>query len=85
MWWWRGRRFRGYGPWSDLPPWKRPGWWGGRGKGWCWRLLAELPPNYITELNLTKEEEIKLLEEEAKILEEELERIKRRLKELKGE
>jgi len=80
MWWWRGRRFGGFCPWSDLPS---PGWW--KGKGWCWRLFAELPPSYIAELNLTKEEEIKVLEEEAKILERELERIKRRLKELKGD
>jgi len=79
--WWRWKK-GGFCPGRDLLPWDRPGWWKGRGKGWCWRLFSTLPPN---ELNLTKEEEIKLLEEEAKFLEQELERIKRRLKELKGE
>jgi len=34
----------GNGPWSHLPPWERPGWQlgGGRGRGYCWLLLNEM-------------------------------------------
>ncbi|OYT34231.1 hypothetical protein DRP04_01315 [Archaeoglobales archaeon] len=89
MWWrWR-RRYPGFGPWSDLPPWERPGWrLFGRGRGWYW-WYPEYPPEEYPEYPeyppIPKEEEIKMLEEEERYLEEELERIRRRLRELKGE
>ncbi|ADB57270.1 DUF5320 domain-containing protein [Archaeoglobus profundus] len=81
--WWRWRRYPGHGPWSDLPPWERPGWKFGRGRGWCWwymsRYLEDIP-----EYAPSKEEEIRMLEDYARYLEQELERIKRRIRELKG-
>ena len=82
--WGRGRgwkRYPGFGPWSHLPPWERPGWKFGR--GWCWWYLSQYPGQYPYE-SLSKEDEIRMLEEEAKFLEERLEEIKRRLEELKG-
>ena len=87
--WWRWKRYPGHGPWSDLPPWERPGWkFGrGRGRGWCWWYLSqypEYPPEFPPEYAPTREEEIRMLEDYARYLEEELERIKRRLRELKG-
>jgi len=34
--------YPGNGPWSDLPPWERPGWkFGGRGRGFCWWWLYQ--------------------------------------------
>jgi len=88
--WWRWKRYPGFGPWSDLPLWERPGWkFGrGRGRGWCWWYLSQYPevtPSDIPTYPLSKEEEIRMLEEEARFLEEELERIRKRLRELKGE
>ncbi len=91
--WWRWKRYPGRGPWSDLPPWERPGWMfrgRGGGKGWCWWYISQypdmIPPEYPPAgYPLSKEEEIRMLEEEAKLLEEELERIRKRIKELKGE
>jgi len=88
--WWRWRRYPGFGPWSDLPPWERPGWkFGrGRGKGWCWWYSLQYPeatPPDAPTYPISKEEEIRMLEEEARFLEEELERIRKRLRELKGE
>ena len=49
--------YPGHGPWSHLPPYERPGWWYGRGRGCCWsredeaRYLEELK-KYITEVVL---------------------------------
>ncbi len=74
--WWRWRRYPGFGPWSDLPPWERPGW-RFRGRGWCW-WYEDIPREF------TREDEIRMLEEYARCLEDELERVKRRLKELRG-
>jgi len=72
-----GRGFRrwvgswtGRGPFSYLPPWHRPGWLFGRGM--CRPFF-----------NVSKEEEILILENDAKVLEQELERIRKRLEELK--
>ncbi len=85
MWWYK--RYPGFGPWSYLPPWERPGWRFGRGRGrgwgWCWWLL--LPEYSAYEPQIPKEEELKILEEEARFLEEELDRIRKRIDELKGE
>jgi hypothetical protein len=88
--WWRWKRYPGFGPWSDLLPWERPGWkFGrGRGRGWCWWYISQYPdvaPPDIPTYPVSKEEEIRMLEEEARFLEEELERIRKRLRELKGE
>ncbi len=67
-------RYPGFGPWSNLPPWERPGWKFGR--GWCWKY-------YSQPVGLTKEEEIRLLEDEARFLEERLNEIRKRLDELR--
>lgn len=83
MWGGRGRgwrRYPGFGPWSHLPPWERPGWKFGR--GWCWWYLSPYSPYEVPEIS--KEDEIRMLEEEAKFLEDRLNEIKRRLEELKG-
>jgi len=85
--WWRWKRYPGFGPWSDLPPWERPGWKFGRdrGRGWCWWYLSAYEHPDVPTYPVSKEEEIRMLEEEARFLEEELERIRKRLRELKGE
>lgn len=70
MWGWR--RYPGFGPWSHLPPWERPGWRFGR--GWCWMYLFQ---------GMSREDELEMLEEEAKFLEERLNEIRRRIEELK--
>jgi len=71
--WWRWKRYPGFGPWSDLPPWERPGWKFGRGR--CWW--------YFAQPQLSKEEELRMLEEMEKYLEEELREIRRRIEELR--
>ncbi len=71
--WWRWKRYPGFGPWSHLPPWERPGWKFGR--GWCWWLLAQP--------ELSREEELRMLEEMERALEEELREIRRRIEELR--
>jgi len=93
---WRGRgRWPGYGPYSHLPPWERPGWLYGRGA--CWWLyphLSSARPRYLSRyyppIPTTQEDEAGLLgaqktalEEEMKAIQEELARIEERLKELK--
>ncbi len=80
--WWRWKRYPGFGPWSHLPPWERPGWKFGRGR--CWWLFAN--PEYMEQYSgLSKEEELRMLEEMERYLEEELRMIRRRIKELRGE
>jgi len=69
-------RYPGFGPWSYLPPWERPGWKYGR--GWCWRTFWWHPL-----YGLREEDEIKMLEDEARYLEERLEEIRKRLGELR--
>ncbi|MGB9827774.1 DUF5320 domain-containing protein [Thermosphaera chiliense] len=67
----------GKGPWSNLPPWERPGWYFGR--GWC-RLwtTTPLPP-------VSNEDEAKYLEELRKYLTEVvLKEIDKRLEELRN-
>ena len=66
---WFGR-YPGNGPFRELPPWERPGWKFGRGRGWCWYYYANKDPN----------ERKKLLEEEKKALEERLKEIEEELK-----
>ena len=34
-------RWPGHGPWSSLPPWERPGWQSGGGRGWCLYYLYQ--------------------------------------------
>ncbi len=80
--WWRWKRYPGFGPWSHLPPWERPGWKFGRGR--CWWLLAN--PEYTEQyFALSKEEELRMLEEMERYLEEELRMIRRRIEELRRE
>ena len=92
---WRGRgRWPGYGPFSHLPPWERPGWLYGRGA--CWWLYPNLPstrprylPRYYPPIPTPQDEADLLgaqktaLEEEMKAIQEERARIEERLKELK--
>jgi len=55
VWGWFGRGrggsagpWPGRGPFSYLPPWQRPGWFGGgRGRGGCWRLFASYGWNQL--------------------------------------
>ncbi|MEL9908204.1 MAG: hypothetical protein QXP97_00120 [Desulfurococcus sp.] len=67
----------GHGPWNHLPPWRRPGWYMGR--GWCWWYRPDypLPP-------IGREEELRYLEEFKKYLTDVvLKDIDRRIEELK--
>ena len=67
----------GRGPFSDLPPWERPGWVYGRGS--CWRFLGDpYLQNYPNE-----KEERSYLEESKKRLEEQIKSIEKRINELK--
>ena len=102
---WRGRGggggwsgpWPGRGPFSNLPPWQRPGWVYGRGA--CWWLYNQslqtiiptvpgqttVPPTVpITPFAsaLTKEQEVQMLEQYAGNLEAQLNAIKKRLEEL---
>ncbi|MGC8557144.1 MAG: DUF5320 domain-containing protein [Fervidicoccus sp.] len=80
-----GKRFGTYpgnGPWSNLPPWERPGWKYGR--GWCWQGYGRVAWPY-SESPLNKEEEIRYLEEQKKYLEDSLKEIDERLKVLKNQ
>ena len=64
----------GHGPWSYLPPWRRPGWY----MGWCWRYWPDYPPP------VSREEELRYLEELKKYLTDVvLKDIDRRIEELK--
>ena len=81
-WFGRGRggwfgQWPGRGPFSDLPPWERPGWIYGRGA--CWRFWgAPYWQSYPTE-----KEEKSYLETSKRDLEEELKAIETRINELK--
>ncbi len=80
---WRGR-WPGRGPFSNLPPWERPGWLYGRGA--CYWLynpnLQSMAPStpYVA---VSKEQEIAALENQANLFEQTLNDIKKRLEELK--
>ncbi|MEM2907849.1 MAG: DUF5320 domain-containing protein [Candidatus Hadarchaeales archaeon] len=72
----------GRGPFSYLPPWRRPGWLYGPGACWrLWWLCARYPP---LPAELVPAEELKALEEYAKELRQELEGVMARIEELKG-
>lgn len=66
----------GRGPFSDLPPWERPGWIYGRGA--CLRFGSPYLQNYPNE-----KEERSYLETSKKDLEEQLKSIEKRMNELK--
>ena len=102
---WRGRGggggwsgpWPGRGPYSNLPPWQRPGWVYGRGA--CWWLYNQnlqttiptvpgqtaVPPTVpITPFApaMTKEQEVQMLEQYARNLETQLNAINKSLGEL---
>uniref|UniRef100_A0A7J2TL69 DUF5320 domain-containing protein n=1 Tax=Archaeoglobus fulgidus TaxID=2234 RepID=A0A7J2TL69_ARCFL len=92
--WWKAGKWPGFGPFSYLPPWKRPGWLFGRGICWTYLWSRLLPrafrPGYPRTSSLSKDEEISALEEYKKELEdekasieEELKEVEKRLEELK--
>jgi hypothetical protein len=81
-WFGRGRGgwlgpWPGRGPFSDLPPWERPGWVYGRGA--CWRFWGT---PYLHSYPNEKEER-SYLEASKRDLEEELKVIETRINELK--
>lgn len=96
---WRGRgggRWPGRGPFSNLPPWQRPGWLYGRGA--CWWLYG-LPRAYLPYADVLPEnavpvlkpedqaalltEQKMLMEEQLKAMQATLKKIQERLDELK--
>ena len=99
----RGRSVRGFwpghGPFSNLPPWQRPGWLYGRGA--CWWLypyytsaepatLCQTPALSIAPFTpfaprFTKEQETQMLEQQLTTLQAQLDAIKNRLAELTKE
>lgn len=104
---WRGRGrnrgnygiWPGHGPFSDVPPWQRPGWLYGRGA--CWRLypnydsIGPLDPDQASIPSIalstpiiprfTKEQETQILEQQRTMLQAQLDTIKNRLTELTKE
>jgi hypothetical protein len=83
---WRGRGYAGpwpgRGPFSNLPPWERPGWMYGRSA--CWYLYApysRLPVKPEDETALLSEQKT-LVEEQLKSMQETLKKIQERLNEL---
>jgi hypothetical protein len=85
---WKGRGWTGpwsgRGPYSNLPPWQRPGWLYGRGA--CWYLYgpyrAAPPIKPEDEATLLTEQKT-LIEEQLKTMQETLRKIQERLNELK--
>jgi hypothetical protein len=75
-------RYPGNGPFSDLPPWERPGWVYGRGR--CLWYPGYGYPRYGYPGYGTKEEEIAALKNEQRALQARLKDIDARLKELEG-
>ncbi|MGQ9718515.1 MAG: DUF5320 domain-containing protein [Nitrososphaerales archaeon] len=78
----------GRGPFSHLPPWDRPRWRSGQGRGMCWwwtgmyRSITQYTTPYWMP-PMSKEDEIAMLEDEVKMQEQRLESIRKRLEELK--
>jgi hypothetical protein len=89
----------GHGPFSNLPPWQRPGWLYGRGA--CWWLYPYYTSPQLTTPDqthapsiapltpfiprFTKEQETQLLEQQMATLQAQLDAIKNRLTELTQE
>ncbi|MEM4747088.1 MAG: hypothetical protein QXW74_01005 [Archaeoglobaceae archaeon] len=78
------KKWPGFGPFSHLPPWERPGWY--YGKCFCRYLIKR----HFWNLSASPKEEISALEEYRKKLEaqkesieEELKELERRIKELR--
>jgi hypothetical protein len=84
---WRGRGMAGpwpgRGPFSDLPPWERPGWLYGRGA--CWYLYGPyrtMPPIKPEDEATLLAEQKTMIEEQLKTMQETLKKIQDRLNEL---
>jgi hypothetical protein len=86
---WRGRGWTGpgpgRGPFSNLPPWQRPGWLYGRGA--CWYLYgphqaAAVPPIKAEDEKALLAEQKTLIEEQLKAMQETLKKIEERMNEL---
>lgn len=88
----------GRGPFSNLPPWQRPGWVYGRGA--CWWLLdpkarttmstgpdSTIPSPTVPGVpfipTMPKEQEVNMLEQQMQVLKTQLDAITKRLDELK--
>ena len=93
------RPWPGHGPFSELPPWQRPGWRYGRGACW-WRFPFDnptvegvveqsLPPRLTTPIpfipQLSKEQETQILEHQITVLQAQLDAAKNRINELMKE
>ena len=78
---WRGREWTGpwpgRGPYSNLPPWQRPGWLYGRGA--CWYLYG---PYSATPPTVKPEDEAALLAEQKTLVEEQLKAMQEALKKI---
>ena len=81
MGWYNRRRWTGpwpgRGPFSDLPPWERPGWMYGRGA--CWRFYG---PYAVPLTPIKPDEERSLLAEEKAFLEGQLETVQKDLEKI---
>ena len=85
---WRGRgqagQWPGRGPYSNLPPWERPGWLYGRDA--CWYMYGPYrttpPTNPEDEATMLAEQKT-VMEEQLKSMQETLKKIQERLDELK--
>jgi hypothetical protein len=85
---WRGRAWAGpwpgRGPFSNLPPWQRPGWLYGRGA--CWQYYEPyrpvVPPIKAEDEAVLLAEQKTLLEEQLKAMQETLKKIQERMDEL---
>ncbi|MEM3543343.1 MAG: DUF5320 domain-containing protein [archaeon] len=78
----RNQQWPGGGPFSNLPPWQRPGWVYWKSACWRWHMypLGSSPDTPTPAL--AKKEEEAILKQQLTILEKEIERIKARLAEL---
>lgn len=81
---WRGRGWAntwpGRGPFSNLPPWQRPGWLYGRGA--CWYLYgpyATVPPAKPEDEAVLLNQQKTLIEEQLKAMQDTLKKIQERL------
>lgn len=76
MGWRRWSPWPGHGPFSHLPPWQRPVWWG---RGWCrWAIP-------LSGIFASKDEEISYLKALEKEIRDQLKQIEERLRELEKE